>query len=177
MTLSLRSASVPVFVALALVGAGCKNPLTAAKEKVTEGVVSSMTGGKVQMDSEAGGATFTDPKTGAKMAVGEDLAIPANFPKDVPIYSGAKVKAVVMADDTEKNATISLSSTDVPKTVADWYDKTLASAGWKQTSTYSANGSFLFVYEKDKTKIAVTVALDSATQGAAITLIRTEEKE
>jgi hypothetical protein len=176
MNISTSSALVPVLVAVSLVGAGCWNPIDAAKEKVTEGVVSGMTGGKVKMDATDGGAVFTDPETGSKMAMGEDLEIPASFPKDVPIYAGAKAKAIVMAESGDKNATISLATPDAPKAVADWYDKKLKDGGWTQTSAYSANGSFLFVFEKDTAKIAVTVASDSGAESSSITIIRSEEK-
>jgi hypothetical protein len=177
MNTSSLSAFAPVLVALALVGAGCTNPITAAKQKVTESVVASVTGGKVKMDSEEGGATFTNPETGAKMAIGEDLKIPDTFPKDVPIYVGAKAKAVVMGDDGQKGATISLQTADAPKMVIDWYEKTLTGAGWKQTSTFNANGSYLNVYQKENARMAITVASDSGSSGSSITVVRSEEKK
>ncbi len=172
-------------LAVSLMGFGC-NPLAKVEEKVSEkigekvaeGMMEKAIGGKVDVDAENNQVVFKDNKTGSMTAFGEDLKIPDNFPKDVPIYSGAKATGVIMDNEGDKTASLSLQSADDPEKVLSWYEKTLKNAGWEETESWSANDAQARSYDKDKSHLTLTVSKGSEDEkDTVIMLVKTVDQE
>jgi hypothetical protein len=105
-----------------------------------QGAIESKTGVKTNLtDLEKGKLSFTDPKTGAKIDIGSGK-IPETFPKDFPIYSGAKVTSVMSGAEKGESEGfwLTLSSTDSLDKVSTYYKNNLKAQGWEVTSNYSS---------------------------------------
>lgn len=181
MKLSFFVPLVVSLAALSFVGLGC-NPMQAVQDKVSQkigdsvasGILSQASGGKVDVNGDNGSYTFKDNKTGASVAIGENVKIPDNFPKDVPLYPGAKTLTASMGQASKSEASVTLQVTDDPQTVVKWYENQLRD--WKQASTYSMSGSEIRSYEKGTLKLSVTILQsgDTATKGSLIELSHTD---
>lgn len=150
--------------AVSLMGFGC-NPFASVEqkvsqkvgEKVAEGILNQASGGKVSVDAQDGQYSFKDNKTGASYAVGENVSIPDTFPKDVPLYAGAKALTVSVGAAGEGDAGVTLQTTDDVATVTKWYEGKLKSDGWTQSSSATFNGSEIRAYEKGEVKLSLSV--------------------
>jgi len=180
--------TLPLAAALAsvvLMGWSC-NPFQAAKEKaekkvadsIAGGILSKATGGKVNLDTDAGKVQFKDNKTGQTVAFGEDLKLPSEFPSDVPIYGGVKVSAV-STNKNEGSANATMTSEDAKDKVLKWYEDKMKSDGWEEKSNSTINNVDFREYTKGKAKLALSVwpNEDGGKKGTFITVSRTEEKE
>lgn len=160
-------------------GFGC-NPLAGVREKVenkigqkvAEGTVGALTGGKVQMDADSNNWQFKDNKTGNTVAIGEDIKLPDDFPKEVPIYAGAKVKSVSMSRSGDKGATLTLGMDDQPEKVATWYGDTLKKDGWSEESSTTMGKSEARNYKKGKMELSLLAfPTDDEGKGSLATLV------
>src|SRR5258706_15106199 len=128
------------FVVLVLLGiAGTFIAKFFAKGLIS-GVIESKTGVKTNLkDIENGKMTFTDSKTGAKVDIGTGK-VPDTFPKDFPVYPGAKVTSSLAGAASGKNNGfwLTLSTGDALDTVAMYYKNQLVANGWTIGSTYTA---------------------------------------
>ena len=99
--------------------------------------------------------TFTG-KGGQKIVIDSGGKVPDDYPKDVPVYSGAKV--IVTQSATEKNTrTLVLESNDPFDKIADSYKKGLESNGWKVEGPINMGEMNMFTAVKDKRQAVVQV--------------------
>ena len=86
---------------------------------------------------------------------GAGLAMPADFPKDLPVFSGYKVNAK-STPPGGKGGTISLTGSSSLKAVQDFYTSEMAKQGWTQTGESADAGSFVQNYAKEKRSAMIT---------------------
>lgn len=175
---------VSVVAAISLMGLGC-NPFQAAQEKMEQkvadsiagGVLSKATGGNVNLDTEKGQMKFKDNKTGSTVSIGENMEIPEDFPKDVPVYPGAKANSI-MTSTTEKTANATLTSGDDAVKITKWYEEKFKGEGWTEENSSTINDVEVREYSKDQVKITLSIwpNKDEGKTGSFITLSRSEEK-
>lgn len=133
---------------LAIAGAACKRSSTYSTKD------GSMT--VEQKGKDVSSMTFTG-KDGQKvvMDVGNGK-LPADYPKDVPVYDGAKV--ILSQSASEKNThNLVLESNDPPEKIAEFYKKGLETNGWKIESTMNMGEMSMFTASKDKRQAVVQV--------------------
>jgi len=105
---------------------------------------------------DAGTVTVTgkDGKT-ATLSFNQNK-IPADYPKDVPIYGGAKV--VMSQTVSEKNGrNLMLESSDAADQIADYYKKELDRNGWKTETTVATGGMHMLGANKDQKQIVIQI--------------------
>jgi hypothetical protein len=165
---------VAATAALVFMGAGC-NPVASVQQKVgqvvTEGIVNQATGGKVKLDENNNTVSFTDDQNGGSVAFGDNVSIPKDFPKDAPIYPGAKAMGVVMSRSGDNSSSATLKSNDDVKTVIAWYATKLGS--WKQDASFSSDGTEIRSYSNAGAKFALTVAPGDNNSGSTLSLVYT----
>ena len=136
-------------VVLAAAGAACKRSSTYSTKD------GSMT--VEQKGKDVSSMTFTG-KDGQKVVM--DMGggkVPADYPKDVPVYDGAKV--ILSQSATEKNAhNLVLESNDPADKIADFYNKGLESNGWKIEGAMNVGEMKMFTAVKDKRQAVVQIA-------------------
>jgi len=87
--------------------------------------------------------------------------VPDDYPKDVPIYSPAKV--VMSQSISEKNArTLMLESTDAADKVVDFYKKGLDGNGWKTESTMTTAQLTILTATKDRKQVLLQISDNGA---------------
>ncbi len=136
-------------VIVLLAGAACKRSSTYTTKD------GSMT--VEQKGKDVSSMTFTG-KDGQKvtMDLGGGAKVPADYPKDVPVYDSAKV--IMAQSASEKNMhNLVLESTDPPDKIADFYKKGLESNGWKIEGTMNMADVNMFTAVKDKRQAVVQI--------------------
>lgn len=165
-------------------GLGC-NPFQGAKDKinekigesVAEGLLGKATGGKVDIKEDGGQVVFTDNKTGGSVAFGEDVKLPDDFPKNVPIYPGSKIGGVTVSKQNNPSAWVVLSSEDEVKKLVDWYADQTKSNGWKEESSLSLDKTEVRTYSKDNEKLGLNVMpSEDETKGKSSAIITWEQE-
>ena len=150
---------------VAIAGAACKKSNTYSTND------GSMT--VEQKGKDVSSMTFTG-KDGQKvvMDVGGGK-VPGDYPKDVPVYDGAKV---IMSQSTnEKNMqNLVLESNDPAGKIAEFYKKGLESNGWKIEGTMNMGEMNMFTATKDKRQAVVQVV--NAADKRTITQILSDKQ-
>ncbi|HVX84683.1 MAG TPA: hypothetical protein VH253_07690 [Phycisphaerae bacterium] len=100
--------------------------------------------------NEAGGLTIRSG--GGEFNIG---ALPANFPSDIPIYTG--MKPLESAIDKDGNGTVSLTGSGAPSDVADWYQDHMKSQGWTLTDSGNAGDTQHQAYRKAGRQASVLI--------------------
>jgi hypothetical protein len=89
--------------------------------------------------------------------------LPADFPRDVPIYPSATVQGAVTATRAEQGGHYAgLETRDTASVVASWYKAQIASAGWAIAMNMESGGSFIVGGSKDNRTLMVTVSSDES---------------
>lgn len=132
----------------------------------------------ISVNTDTGNMTFTDKETGAELNVGE-AKIPADFPKDVPIYPGAKPGGTMSGSDKQngKGYWLVLSTTDDKAKVSAYYAKNLPANGWTADQTVDMGELSIIKATKDTTVTTITVTTDKDKKETIIMLTVTPSTE
>lgn len=143
-----------------------------------QGAIEKRTGVKTNLqDIEKGKMTFTDEKTGAKVDIGSGK-IPDTFPKDFPIYPGAKVTSVLSGTEKGKSNGfwVTLSTADSLDKVSMYYKNTLKSKGWTETATYSTGDTSTQTVSKGNLSGTVSATNAGGSKETTIVIVLGEDK-
>ncbi len=142
-------------VALLLVLAGCGRK---GDEEAAEQAIKAATGADVEV-TEDGGTVKMKTEDGEDVTVtaGGDAKLPADFPKDVPLYKGAKMVATA---NTPEGVQVSLQSSDAADTVAAGCRKLMEAEGWTAGASMDMGAMTMLVFKKDDREVAVQVMND-----------------
>lgn len=118
-------------------------------------LMSTKTGGKGEVTITGADGETMQYSTGEKGA-----ALPKDFPKDVPVYSGG----VIMQNMTMPNGIlVMIKSGDATDKIKEFYENSLKDQGWvNETSMESPQGSTL-IYKKDDRTLSVIIATGDET--------------
>ena len=196
-----RYLSIALGLALVISVAGCGKATEKANEKIAEKVaeqalkangnkdakvdikkdgsvstqVTNEKGETTTMNIQGGGGsgTFSTTSPQGTTTIGEGAKVPDGFPKDVPVYAGAKVMASITNNENGGMFSLNLETTEPLAKVSEYYKKEMAAQGWKTEQTTEMGGDspmnmynytkaetsvmVMAVGEKDKTTIALTV--------------------
>lgn len=132
-----------------------------AGTSLLQGVIENKTGVKTNLqDIEKGKATFTDTKTGQTVAVGGEK-LPDTFPKDFPIYPGAKIVSSVSNSQQGKGngflVTFTAPDGHGLAKVVPFYKSGLATSGWTITSSFDSDTIQTWAITKGTTEGSVSI--------------------
>jgi hypothetical protein len=96
---------------------------------------------------------------GEKMTINsEGTKLPDDYPKDVPVASGAKIVMATSVDNkTTKGSHLVLESTDSLDKITDFYKKGLADNGWKVNATLTQPQMTIITAAKDNRELSLSV--------------------
>src|SRR2546423_15629902 len=140
-----------VVISLVLLMAGCNRSKTVSTSNGDVKVEESGKDGQSKV-------TFTG-KNGESMTINsEGGKLPDDYPKDVPVASGAKIVMATSVNNADnKGASLILESADsLDKTVA-FYKKGLADNGWKNEATISAEKMTMLTASKDTRQLVIQI--------------------
>ena len=129
-----------------------------AAEEMAEQAAEQAIGGDVEVNDE--GVTVTDEE-GNEVAIGEDVAVPDNWPAEVPLYEGGTLQMVsVQADGA---ATAMWLADGTPADAAADYGAALEDAGFTADSESNMGGMIVNSYTGNGLTVSMQV-LDSDGQ-------------
>jgi len=142
-----------------------------------QSAIESKTGVKTNLQDVANGKmSFTDTKTGAKMDIGSGT-LPDTFPKDFPIYPGAKVvSALSGANNGKSNGFwVTLSTSDSQDKVASFYKGAFKAQGWTESASYSAANVNTETVTKGTWSGTVAISFDTSKKETDIVIVLGQE--
>ncbi len=146
-------------------------------KKIVQGVIENKTGIDVS-DVEQGKVTFTDTKTGAKVDIGSGK-VPDTFPKDFPLYPGAKVVSAMSGNESGSNSGfwLTMTTTDSLDKVEAFYKTQFATGGWTVSSTFTTEGTTSETVEKGQWSGSLAISEDSSTKETQIVIILGQQEQ
>lgn len=147
--------------------------LAACGQTVQEKIIEKQTGGKVKINKNKGTVEF---KTKEGTIKAGDNKLPDNFPKDIPVYRGAKVKGS-LSSQTGKGAsmTVALDAKAGFDDVASYYKKEMLAEGWQEKSKFETGEGAarvgMYGYEKANRSATISVSRDEKDTEAKISII------
>lgn len=114
-------------------------------KKASESVFEAATGNKLDINKDVGSVTIKgDDGEKSTVSTGDNVELPDDFPKFVPIYDGAKLVAANSFRDGEgevKSFSLSLTTKDKPSQVFKYYEKAISKKnGYKVLYTSQSAG-------------------------------------
>ncbi|MFA5157945.1 MAG: hypothetical protein WC451_02025 [Patescibacteria group bacterium] len=159
-----------VVVALVVLGVGgyfvSRYIARKAAEKLTEGIISAGTGGKVNVDSSNNSVSISGD--GESISVGENATWPSDMPSDVPKYSKGKITSSSKIDNENlKSWSVVVAETSQSDFTA--YKASVVAAGWK--SDYEST-SVIEIAQYTKGDYSLSAAYDASSSGATVTVTK-----
>ncbi len=115
-------------------------------------------------------ATSPEGKT-FQASIGDEVEIPAEFPKDVPIFPGSTPMASMSSPD--EGMIVTFKSSEGQQAIFDFYQSSLVDGGWEILEDSVYTSQFSLDATKDNRKVSVVVA---GTQGdSRVSVIVTPE--
>ena len=111
---------------------------------------------------DSGSFTMTQTtEGGGTVAIqsGEGTKVPADFPKDVPLYDGLAVLQA-MSDTASGMFNVTGGVAAAPETVMAYYKEKTAAQGWTETMSMNAGDMQTLMCEKDDRALSVMVSKD-----------------
>lgn len=164
-------------VLLFIVGAGMSVFFKFFAKKAMTSVIENKTGINVS-DVEEGKMTFTDSKTGATVDIGSNK-VPDTFPKDFPLYPGAKVTSSLSGAEAGKSNGfwLTMTTADSVDKVNAFYKSMLATSGWTIASTFTANDTTTQTMSKGSYNGTLAVSKDTNTKETQIVIILGQDEK
>jgi hypothetical protein len=138
-----------------------------------QGAIENRTGVKTNLQDVANGKmTFTDAKTGAKVDIGGGQ-VPDTFPKDFPLYPGAKVTSSLSGAQAGKSNGfwLTLSTPDAVDAVTAYYKGQLAANAWTIEQTYTAGDTMTETMTKGVWSGSLAITKSSSDKVTQIVII------
>jgi hypothetical protein len=85
---------------------------------------------------------------------GQGVALPDDFPKDVPVYPGGTAISSIKSDD---GMVVTLQTADAFDAVVDFYAKELKTQDWTTNSTLKLPTGTTYVNTKEKRNLSVSI--------------------
>lgn len=168
---------VGCFILLFLIGVGMTIFFKFFAKKAIETVIENKTGVDIS-DVEKGKMTFTDEKTGAKVDIGSNK-VPDTFPKDFPIYPGAKVTSSLSGAEAGKNSGfwLTMTSPDSVEKITAFYKTEFAKNGWKTDSTFTADNTVTETVSKSGWSGSLAISRDQDSKETQIVIILGQDEK
>ncbi|MEI7741925.1 MAG: hypothetical protein WCJ29_05510 [bacterium] len=152
---------------LVLFGFGCKSPSQMIAEKATEGYINSQLGDKGKVDLSGNNLNFENGEN--RVAYGENVSLPKDFPTDIPVYTGLKINMATVSKTENAATSLLATSTDAQSKVSEWYQKELESKGWAKDSDANSSAGMYLSYKKDLRTL--TLGIVGNEENTTVTLV------
>jgi hypothetical protein len=148
-------------------------------ENFLKNTIEKTTGIKLENGKNGEKISITNQKTGESVELGEGK-IPANFPKDFPLYPNAAPRGTAIGSEqvTGKGFWLLLESSDPLSKVTAFYEEQLEGKGWtiEETnvlgdgSTYKVKkeklaGNVIISWDKKDAKTSILITLEPTNEG------------
>ena len=129
--------------------------------------------------SQQGGTTTWEAKSdkGEQVKItanDKGVALPKNFPEDIPLMTGAVVKLALDAGDA---ISVHYAVPAAPGDVGKFYQDSLKAKGWKIEQTATMGELTMVSASKDKREAAITVQKNSGGSGSLVQMTIPQAKK
>jgi len=125
-------------------------------------------GSTVEID-RSGKAVTIRTKEGTVAAGGESVTLPADFPKDIPLYRRARISAATSASGAAGGGRIiAFDSSDWPDDIAKFYQGKLP--GWKTAMDMKTEDSHVLILRSPDGKRSITLSANREALKTVVTL-------
>lgn len=131
----------------ALVMTGCGGDAGTASNAAKNAATNTANAGKTAVNAVTNAATNAMP-------TGTTGSLPADFPKDIPVYTGA---TVIAGATGAMGKGASFSTADAADKVAEFYKAELPKQGWADVKSMAAGPATTVTASKDKRMLAVAL--------------------
>lgn len=155
-------------LAVALLSA-CGKAQEAASEAAAEKAIEASTGQKVDIDNQNGNQTV-NVETGQgtlTASSGENVALPADFPKDVHLPADAALVSVMSMGPT---MTVAMKTKQALAATFETFRKAQNSDGWKETMAMQSGDGAILGFEKDGKMVMAHMASEEGGATVSITV-------
>ena len=166
---------VIVIIAVVLIGLVLIGQYVAkmVAQKTTGAFLSGVTGQKVNVSGDGKDITIKTDKGELKIDSGGSL--PDSFPKDFPIYPGAKITGSFSTSGTgetnnSKGSSVVWETGDDAAKVAAYFKSELVKAGYKIITEYSQDDNTTLTFEKDSVSGFIGVGDSDAKTAISVTI-------
>lgn len=154
-------ARLTCMVLLALCTVGCGKSVV---EKATEAAVEANLpeGSKVDIKEDGSSVKIAGPDGQVSMETGTSVALPANFPSDIPVPDGVTWQMVQGVSGGEKASLVVQGSVEKPLAeVSTSLKEKITAQGWVSESTFQQAGeSEMVTYKKAEKILSVSLTKD-----------------
>ncbi|MBW1844731.1 MAG: hypothetical protein JRE38_00985 [Deltaproteobacteria bacterium] len=112
-----------------------------------------------RMDPDGKGMHLTATNPAGKKfeaSIGDEVDLPSEFPKDVPVFPGSTPMASMSSPD--EGMIVTFKSDEEQQAIFDFYQSELANAGWEILEDPAFGNRLAFDALKDSRKVSVVVA-------------------
>lgn len=156
---------VTITLALILVLSGCGK---SADEQALEQAIEDSTGKPASVEMSDDRFELTTEEGRINIASGEGIAVPDDFPKDILIYTGARVMASM---SMPRGQMLTLQTPDSADSVAQAYQGAMPKNGWEQELAMDSPSGRMFSFAREDRQVQVTIAAAGDGEGTMITVI------
>jgi hypothetical protein len=110
----------------------------------------------------------TEGEKGIQAEIGEQVKLPADFPRDVPVYPGAVAQAAFAR--SAEGMLVSFRSSDSKEEVFEFYASELESSGWEIEGEMEVGGQRMLTAVKQDRQAVLTIMGDETGVGVTIAL-------
>jgi hypothetical protein len=147
-----------LFMIMPLILGACQSPAQTVSQKVSEKVVEktieNATGGQANVDINNNNVNVKTKE--GNLNVGENVSLPADFPKDVYVYEG-KITAAISSNES-KGYTVSIESDKSVAEIKAAYEKKIVEDGWEKTGVMDIGNSVSIGGKKGNRALSVMIS-------------------
>jgi len=159
-----------MIIALSVVVSGCgQKSLT---EKQMEKAMGDGMGQDVNVDLSSGEVKIVT-EDGTSLEVGENVSLPADFPKDVYVIEGKIISA--MKNVMGPGHQIMVDTTKSVQEVKEIYEEELAKDKWEIGSTLAMGDIVMLSANKDDRTVSITISIDEEDEDLVVVIINVVE--
>jgi hypothetical protein len=165
-----------IVFSLALANCSGESEKTTTKkgeEAMTEKIRESSSVEKVDVDVSGETVRIKSKEGNVTISGGEGISLPGLFPKDIPIYEGAKILHS-MESIEEKAVSVSLTTKNNQATVVEYYKSTMKSQNWEEKGLMELPTQKILMYAKGNRNANLVIA--SVEEQTQIIITTTEEE-
>jgi len=160
----MKKSGLTLLCALALLASGCGKETTVSTPSGQATVTQKGNVTNIEMKSSKGEKVNVS-------ASDKGVALPENFPNDIPVMPGAVVK---MAMASGGNLSVHFSVKASPADAMKFYEDNLKAKGWKIDATMNMGDATMVSAEKEKRKCVLNIAKEDG--GAIVQVMVPSEK-
>jgi len=164
-----------VLVCSVVLVSGCGKAKKSVSERIAEKAIEmslkNEDGTSAKVDLSKGTMTIKTKDGETAVISGEGASVPADFPKDVYLVTGAKIQ---MSMKTPDGYVLNMQVEQAAAKIAATYETELKAQGWAQEASFDMGDTRSLSYKKDDRQLAII--MNKSDEATAVMITVTDKK-